>query len=174
MKGSPWSDLMRATEACIEKRISYSQGSQSTESSKDKVTIVNYSSTAEVMCSDVLITDQPHKKIVFRGGGTNFGAGLSLVRKQMKKMKGKYVPVLLFMSDGGCANGEVEIKQIAEEIKDVQIFVIGFGNNCCQSKMQNMAAISGGQYHFGVDGVNLVSVFETISEELSTTTFALS
>jgi len=78
------------------------------------------------------------------------------------------------MSDGGCSNGEAEIQLIAKQFPNIQIYVIGFGTGCNTAKMQNMANITGkGKYLFGSDGVNLVSAFETISTELTTTTFSL-
>eukprot|EP01088_Endostelium_zonatum_P000651 TRINITY_DN108_c0_g1_i1.p1 TRINITY_DN108_c0_g1~~TRINITY_DN108_c0_g1_i1.p1 ORF type:complete len:2468 (-),score=279.40 TRINITY_DN108_c0_g1_i1:30-7379(-) len=172
MRGAPWDELIRAVEASINKRISMYQHEGKTPN--DLVTIVNYSDVAVVKCRKEKITNNPQDRTQFCiGRGTDFAAGLTATYNEMKNNEDEYLPVLLFMSDGGSSNGEKEIVQISREFKDknVQIYVIGFGRGCNSNKMQNMANISGGKYFYGNDGEGLTSAFETISVELTTTVF---
>eukprot|EP00324_Dicrateria_rotunda_P004561 CAMPEP_0206160868 /NCGR_PEP_ID=MMETSP1474-20131121/7176_1 /ASSEMBLY_ACC=CAM_ASM_001110 /TAXON_ID=97495 /ORGANISM="Imantonia sp., Strain RCC918" /LENGTH=113 /DNA_ID=CAMNT_0053562475 /DNA_START=42 /DNA_END=380 /DNA_ORIENTATION=- len=103
----PWEDLLKGLKAFIDRRL--------TCSTEDLVTIINYSSDAEVQCRGVSILDEPHTKTSFRGGNTNFAAGLQCIETEMEKIENGYEPVLVFMSDGGCKNGDVEMERIAKD-----------------------------------------------------------
>lgn len=168
---SDWKSLMNALEAFINRRIEICKNSGI--QSKDVVTIVNYSSYAEVMCSGVDINNNPENRTRFRSGGTNFSVGLNLVATQMRNCESDYHPVLVFMSDGGCDNGDAEIKQISAEFapKKIKIFVFGFG--CCSTnKLKHMANISGGEFYYGKDAAQLKAEFEAISTKVSSISFS--
>ena len=173
MKGSPWNDLIAAVQGFISKRIELCRGAGCEPT--DLVTIVNYSSTATVSARNVPILDSPEKSVVFRSGGTSFKVGLDTVRLEIEKIQSGYTPILIFMSDGGSSDGEHEIQLLSRDFgaNGLQIFVVGFGGGCVEDKLKKMATISGGQYFFGKNGVELKSSFESISSKLSTTTLTM-
>jgi len=173
MRGSPWNDLMEAVIAFISKRIELCK--EAGCEPVDKVTIVNYSSSACVSARAVPILQSPEKTVQFRGGGTSFKVGLDTVRLEIEKIEPGLTPVLIFMSDGDSRDGELEIQLLSRDFgaNGLQIFVVGFGSGCKTEKLNTMARISGGQYLFGKNGVELKSSFETISTKLSTKTMTL-
>lgn len=121
------------------------------------------------------INNNPAQFIKFRSGGTDFDAGLSLAYPELQNTPAGETPVLLFMTDGGCHNGENWIKKIQTDLapKGIQIYIIGFGAGCSVKKLENMALLSGGKFVHGKNGINLKSEFETISISLSTKTMSL-
>ena len=139
------------------------------------MTVINYSSSAKVTCQNKAITSFHPEKIKFRGGGTDYAVALRAAYQEISQLQQGFIPVLLFMSDGGCGNGEKEIQQIRSQFDNLGliIFVIGFGYGCSEDKLRNMAIISNGQYYFGQDAPTLKSEFEAISVKLSTGSFAL-
>jgi len=173
MQGSPWTSLVTAVKGFVKKRIAMCQAAYSTP--EDLVTIINHSSTSQIMCSNIPITENPASYCQFRGGGNSFRIAFNTAYTEIQKVRAGYTPVLLFMTDGGCAGGEAEIQQIATDFSalNIQIFVIGFGEGCDVKKLKNLSAISGGTYFFGYSGAQLISNFEQISTQLSTTTYAL-
>jgi len=172
MSGSPWNDLMAAVNAFIQKRIELCQNSG--YPIEDLVTVVNYSGNGRVVLTNEIITSNPQRKINFNSGGTNFAEGLKTVIQCLNGANlAGYTPCLLFMSDGGCSNGEAEMKLIRNQNPNMKIFVIGFSSGCDRGKMNNMAQCGGGQFFFGADGSQLKSEFETISIKISGGVLAL-
>ena len=167
---SYWSSLMNALVAFISTRIEMCKNSGIP--AEDLVTIVNYSNNAQVMCNGVDINKNPEKQTHFRSGGTDFAVGLNLVAAQMRNCATNYQPVLVFMSDGGCGNGDAEIKQISTEFapRNVKIFIVGFGC-CATNKLKHMANISGGEFYYGKDAAQLKAEFEAISTKVSSISF---
>jgi len=66
------------------------------------------------------------------------------------------------MSDGGCGNGEAEMQQLPTLFKTLKTFTIGFSAGCDRKKLENMAKLANGEFHFGTDGAQLKNAFETI------------
>merc|ERR1719238_657423 len=147
-----WNSLMDAVRGFIQRRIEMCANAAAI--AEDLVTIVNYSSTAQVMCKGIDINKNPETHTKFRSGGTDFGVGLELVMGEMKNLQADYQPVLVFMSDGGSGTGDAEIKKISEEYanRNIDIFLIGFGSGCNETKLKTMEKISGGKYYFGANG----------------------
>jgi len=172
MAGSPWKDLIAAVEAFISKRIDFC--AKGGVPAKDLVTIINHNSNPEVMCSGLAITANPESKTRFRSGGNDFSACLKKCIELIAQIDFTYfTPVLLFMSDGGCDNGEKEVVELHIRFPTLKVFTIGFGGGCDKNKLANMANLAGGEYHFGTDGAELKKAFETISTKISTTKFAM-
>ena len=161
MGGKPWRDLMAGVKAFLDRRLSHSN--------QDLVTIVNYSDSAEVKCRNINILDEPHTKTSFRGGCTDFAAGLQCVENEMKNIGDSYEPILVFMSDGGCNNGDVEIERIAKDFakKNIQVFVLGFGSGCDQNRLKRLSSKGNGQYFFGANAAELKEEFEEMSDIIS-------
>jgi len=168
MYGQPWKDLMTAVIAFIDRRIAMCTNAGA--AAEDVVTILNHASQTEVMCENEIITSHPETKTKFRSGGNDFKKCLEKCHELITKADcATYTPVLLFMSDGGCSNGEAEIQTLANTFPTLKIFMIGFGRGCDQKKLENMAKISRGQFFYGIDGAQLKSEFESISSQISKT-----
>jgi len=167
MSGTPFDDLKKAVKAFLEKRIAMVATNGGL--CDDLVNIVNYGSVGRIVCEQQLINSSPNNKITFNSGGTDFAAGLSVVLQQMSRHKTQqgYTPVLLFMSDGGCGNGEQEMTTLKTQYPDTLVFVIGFSSGCDLNKMNKMATAGKGQFFFGADGVQLTQQFENISVKIS-------
>jgi len=79
-----------------------------------------------------------------------------------------YTPVLLFLSDGECSNGDNEMKQLfnAHTGNGLQVFVLNFCGN--QQRLQILAGICGkqGKFFNSVDGIALEKTFVSIEEQL--------
>eukprot|EP01126_Amoeba_proteus_P066083 TRINITY_DN9500_c0_g1_i1.p1 TRINITY_DN9500_c0_g1~~TRINITY_DN9500_c0_g1_i1.p1 ORF type:complete len:300 (-),score=61.90 TRINITY_DN9500_c0_g1_i1:91-990(-) len=172
MSGQPWNDLIRAVAAFCSKRIAMVSSKGGTP--QDLVTIINHNHMAEIMCKNQPITSNPERHSRFRSGGNDFSRVLCVADQEISNCAfNTYLPVLLFMSDGGCGNGEREIEMLAKKFPSLKVFTIGFGSGCDNRKLQNMANLTGGTFAFGNDGPSLVSTFETISVKLSETKFTL-
>src|SRR3990167_5052221 len=169
MGGAPWIDLVSAVSAFIKKRLDFfvAEGIQP----GDLVTIVNYSNSAQVMCRSQPINTNPERHTRFRGGGTCFSTGLAAVYNEMKNdwaQDKTRVPVLLFMSDGGSSDGELQMQMISSDFSScgLKLFTVGFGSACSKQKLESLAHIGGGKYFFGKDGASLKSEFESICAEI--------
>eukprot|EP01125_Pyxidicula_operculata_P009849 TRINITY_DN3246_c0_g1_i1.p1 TRINITY_DN3246_c0_g1~~TRINITY_DN3246_c0_g1_i1.p1 ORF type:complete len:2508 (+),score=513.73 TRINITY_DN3246_c0_g1_i1:49-7572(+) len=166
MGGQPWADLMKAVHAFLTKRDEMCRSNG--YASEDFVTCVNYASSARVIFRNEKINTNLHSKITFASGGTDFAAGLKMVHSEMKQANlSGFTPCLLFMSDGGSGNGEVEMQNLVKEFPSTKVFVIGFGSGCDRNKMTKMAQLGNGQFMFGTDGTQLKAEFETISIKIS-------
>jgi len=163
-----WSSLMDAVRAFISRRIEMCE--KAGILSKDVVTIVNYSCSAQVMCENAPLDLSVTNHTYLRGGGTDFKVGLQLTYDQMAKATDTHAPVLLFMSDGGCANGNEEIQMIARDFSP-EVFVFGFSKHCAAQKLETMARIAGGRYYEGSTAVELKECFEEVSTRVSSVSF---
>jgi len=163
-----WSSLMDAVGAFISRRIEMCEKAGS--SSKDVVTIINYSCSAQVMCENAPLEESVVERTHYRGGGTDFKVGLDLTYDQMAKASDTHTPVLLFMSDGGCGSGNQEIQIIARDFSP-EVYVFGFSKHCSATKLETMARIAGGQYFEGTTAVELKARFEEVSTKVSSVSF---
>jgi len=172
MSGQPWKDLILAVTAFITKRIEMCEANSCVP--LDLVTIVNYGSAGRVIFQDEKISNLKqvdlYSRIPFADTGTNFAAGLKEVMKCIGQTKfSEYTPCLIFMSDGGCGNGEKEMEEIQTLYgpNKLQVFVVGFSSGCDRSKMTKLATLGGGQFFFGSDGAELKAQFQDISVKIS-------
>jgi len=166
MHGEPWDNLIDAVAALLGKRIALCLASHYT--CEDVITIINHSHNCEVMCRARSIHDSPEKTSRFRSGGNNFKIILDTCRQEFQNMdREDYVPVLLFMSDGGSNDGEPEMQSMVAEMPEIVVKTIGFSSGCDQAKMQRLADLGHGTYHYGEDAVSLKSEFQNISHALS-------
>jgi len=163
-----WKDLIAAVKAFIQRRKDMC--AKAGCSPDDRITIINYSSDAKLMCSNEVMEVTTADKTQFRNGGTNFKAGLKMAHTQMSSNGDNHKPVLVFMSDGGCNNGNHEIQIIARDYSP-DIFIFGFSKHCARDKLKTMAIISGGEYYEGTDAAELKAVFEEVSTKVSSVSF---
>jgi len=163
-----WKHLMKALEAFVNRRIAVcnSAGAQV----NDLATIVNYSHTAQVMCSATPVTSDIAKHTKFRSGGTDFGIGLQVTHQEMSKCGSSYQPVLVFMSDGGSNTGDSEMQKIATDFEPVA-FVFGFGKSCDSQRLKTLATLARGEYYEGANGAELKAAFVEVSTKVSTVSF---
>ena len=108
----------------------------------------------------------------FKGGGTSFSGALSSVDKILvANDHDQYLPVLLFLSDGECQDGDLEIIQLASNYGPhrLQVFVVGFGvGQKERERLQQLASHGNGKYLESADNLKeLLQVFEKISEDIS-------
>lgn len=166
MSGQPWIDLIDAVRTFLTDRIA--QCLAAGHNCTDVVTIINHSSTCQVMCRAESIHNSPEKKSRFRSGGNDFKAILDVCYKEFQAMdRATYTPVLIFMSDGGCSNGDPEMSRLVADMPDIVVKAIGFSPGCDQVKMKRLAKLGKGEYYFGENALSLKSEFENISAALS-------
>lgn len=170
MKGQPWTELLDAVSAFISKRIECCNTNGCPV--QDLVTVVNYSTDARVVIDSEPITTDLVQHITFKGGLTNFSAGLSLVMDCITNSSPQtsgFVPCVVFMSDGGCApgNGTTEMASIIQQYPTAQVFVIGFGAGCNRPTLTELADLGKGTFYFSADGAQLKDEFKKVSETIS-------
>ena len=118
-----WYDLVSAVELFLNQR--------KRQSSSDKNSVVVYTSEAYTVAEFESIADFDMNCLRFIGGHTNFGVALN----KAYMLIGKYItdqiaPVLIFMSDGQCGNGDLEMDRIAQKYRvanNLQVYTLGFG-----------------------------------------------
>jgi len=123
MSGTPWSDLCVAVDKFISNRIS--------KSSKDVVSIVIHNSTTRIACEQVKITDKPQSYLSFASGGNDFSEAFRKANEVISRTDFKnYIPLLLFLSDGGDSTGEKEIETISKQYHSngLVFYSIAFGS----------------------------------------------
>jgi len=171
MTGQPWKDLMAAVSAFIDKRIELCNANHCP--TEDLVTVVNHATTARIVFREQKITSKPQTSIDFRSGGNDFAVAFNTALPVILGTRAGFTPCLIFMSDGGCGNGEAEMEKIRAQCPTLQVFVVGFGSGCARDKLSNLAKIGGGAFFFGADGLQLKTEFEVISTKLSGGVMAL-
>jgi len=166
MSGQPWIDLIDAVRTFLTDRIA--QCTAAGQTCADVVTIINHSHSCQVMCRAESIHNSPETKSRFRGGGNDFKAILDVCYKEFKEMdRETYTPVLIFMSDGGCGNGDTEMSRLVADMPEIIVKTIGFSPGCDKQKMERLANLGNGEYYFGENALSLKSEFENISAALS-------
>jgi len=156
-----WTALIGAVNTFIQSR--------SQANARDIVTIIEYDNSAYIQCESQPLqgTDFGRMLRLF-GGGTNFEVGLSAAKKIIDGSNHKaYTPVLLFLSDGECKNGEAEMKQIYQAHQRNQLIVrtLGFCDGG-QKKLEDLAKLGGGQFMNSINGIQLEKTFKDIATQL--------
>jgi len=149
MAGQPWTDLLNAVKAFINKRIECCNSNGCPV--EDQVTVVNYATTARGVITGQPISPNLVNSIGFNGGGTNFAAGLNQIKAvitQSAPQNSGFIPCLIFMSDGECSKGDSEMEELIRRIPNIQVFVIGFGSGCYRPRMARLAEKGKGQFFF--------------------------
>jgi len=108
MSGQACQDLMAAVQQFIMKRLEYYQ--QAGTPCGDLITILNYSCSTQVSVNAQSLTSTVANSVPFRGGGTDFSVAMNKTHELLRKCGTERNLALMFMSDGGCSNGEKEIQ----------------------------------------------------------------
>eukprot|EP00899_Mesostigma_viride_P022218 jgi/Mesvir1/3180/Mv16338-RA.1 len=163
MRGRPWQDLLQAVSSFVKERVD--NGGQ------DLVSVVVYSSTANVTCEGIPISNCP-MRLPCIGRGTDFAAALTTAAEVMERVHaregGVYQPLLLFMSDGQCRNGIAEMRQLQARFGPggLIVYTVGFGSSNF-STLKSLAHTGQGKFQRSVNGIALVNSFAQIASSLS-------
>lgn len=167
MMGQPWRDLETAVVSFLQKRLAVS--------SHDLVSIVIHNHVARIACEQRHITSNPEQFMRFGGGNNDFAAAFQVSNEVLSRTDfTKYTPMLLFLSDGGCGNGEIEATEIGRRYlsKGLVYYTIAFGSRAFQTKLQNLATLGGGQFVYSPDGIALSNAFVEVASKLSSVALA--
>ncbi len=97
MHGNPWNDLMGAYQHFLDTR-------KNDQGQEDLVTVIPFSSRPRTECELVKISSAP-RRISFNSRGTAFAPALRHSAGAISRTPPNYVPVMIFMSDGGDNSG---------------------------------------------------------------------
>jgi len=155
-----WLALLGAVKTFINKRR--------LANARDIITIIEYDNAVHLQCESQMLSTNFDQLLHLFGGGTNFSVGLAAAQKVLQKNKHDiYTPVLLFLSDGECNNGEIEMSQISAAHKQHGLVVrtLGFCDGGA-AKLQQLATLGGGQFINSIDGIQLEDTFKQIAVAL--------
>ena len=162
MRGQPWQDVMVSTKSFMRSRGSVSTG--------EKYSIVIYGSRALVgeEFQDVANFNPQSMTTLDAGGGTNFSVALSTADEVISRhLDENCNPVLVFMSDGGCSNGDTEMAELARKYlveHKLKVYTIGFG--CVDfNKLKQLAYQGGGKFIECTEAIDLKHTFIQIASE---------
>ncbi|KAL4118205.1 hypothetical protein PRIC2_010532 [Phytophthora ramorum] len=166
MSGRPWSDLMAAWHEYVYNRVADG-------ATLDLVSIVTFDNYAQIEYEAQNITTMTQADIRYRGGGTNYAAGLRSASEVLSRVNfDVYKPVVVFFSDGHPFD-PLQGEQLARHIRGcyekngLQAFAVGFGS-INLSILERVAEKLGGTYHHVLTGNELKATFFSISASLST------
>jgi uncharacterized protein YegL len=166
MSGSPWRNLMAAWNEYIHNRIADG-------ASLDLVSVVTFDNYAQIEYEAQNITTMTRASILYRGGGTNYAAGLRSANEVLSRVNFEvYKPTVVFFSDGHPAD-PMQGEQLAAHIggcyekNGLQAFAVGFGS-INLTVLERVAEKMGGSYHHVLTGNELKATFYSISASLST------
>ena len=163
MDGQPWQDVMASTKSFMRSRGSVSNS--------EKFSIVIYGSYAFVVkeFQDVAnFTKQSMTAGLDVGPGTNFSAALSTADQVISRhLDENCNPVLVFMSDGICSNGDAEMTEISRKYlveHKLKVYTIGFGS-VDFNKLKQLAYRGGGKFIECTEAIDLKHTFIQIASE---------
>ena len=155
-KETRWTALVGAVKTFINKRRM--------ANARDIVTIVEHDHKFYNMCEAQPLDTNFESYLQFYSGGNDFAVALSGCKQIIDRNDHQsYVPLLLFLSDGGCGNGEREMEQIGNEHKKNGLILKCLGYcDAGVEKMKGLANLGGGEFINSVDGIQLESTFGAI------------
>ncbi|KAG3141837.1 hypothetical protein PC129_g16155 [Phytophthora cactorum] len=166
MNGRPWSDLMAAWKEYVYNRIADG-------ATLDLVSVVTFDNSAQIVYEAQNITTMTNARIQYRGGGTNYAAGLRSANEVLSRVNfDAYKPAIVFFSDGHPCD-PLQGEQLATHIKGcyekngLQAFAVGFGS-INLNMLERVAEKLGGSYHHVLTGNELKATFFSISASLNT------
>ena len=136
-----WNDVVTAVQSFIRRRRQMA--------TQDMITVELYTDTTEVVAEYQTIHDFDISSMKFMGGKTNFDRALSVANQLIgRHLKNGFVPVLIFMSDGQCGNGELEMEKIAQNYRlqhNLKVYTLGFGK-INFTKLKELARVGHGDH----------------------------
>ncbi|KAF1782252.1 P-loop containing nucleoside triphosphate hydrolase [Phytophthora cactorum] len=166
MNGRPWCDLMAAWKEYVYNRIADG-------ATLDLVSVVTFDNSAQIVYEAQNITTMTNARIQYRGGGTNYAAGLRSANEVLSRVNfDAYKPAIVFFSDGHPCD-PLQGEQLATHIRGcyekngLQAFAVGFGS-INLNMLERVAEKLGGSYHHVLTGNELKATFFSISASLNT------
>ncbi|CAK4103689.1 unnamed protein product [Aphanomyces euteiches] len=163
MNGDPWIDLTEAVNGYLLDHVKM-KGIDC----GDLVSVVTFSSGAEISFEGKSLASMLNTPIHFRDGGTNYDAGLRCVNEVLSRNSNStHSPVLLFFSDGyptAGYNGE-SIADLIVANHNLESYVVGFGK-ASKVCLKNLAKRLDGSYYKAVTSIDLFNTFKSISESV--------
>jgi uncharacterized protein YegL len=168
MSGTPWAELSAAYQGFLNRR-------DNDQGANDFFTVVQFSTTARPTCKRQPLAQTP-RTLAFGGGGTNYYAGLNEADKEIANDKSTSTVVMIFMSDGGDTNKQQDPIATMRQIKqkyanhNFKCHTVGFGNDVkagtsAAQLLTNLASAGGGEMHYALTGLELLSVFGKIAAD---------
>ena len=166
MSGEPWKHLLQAVDAFAADRMLKCE--QTGKICNDLLSVICYEDNACVVVDNIPLQKDisPLLVNITPRGGTSFAAGISMSISQYEKNDmGGRTPVFLFMSDGGCSDGDNEMINLNAKFSasGMKVFVVGFGNGVDEKRLRRLADLCSGHYYFGATGDLLKHEFERIA-----------
>ncbi|EEY54218.1 uncharacterized protein PITG_07817 [Phytophthora infestans T30-4] len=166
MNGQPWNDLMAAWKEYVYNRIADG-------ATLDLVSVVTFDNSAQIVYEARSITTVTNARIQYRGGGTNYAAGLRSANEVLSRVNfDMFKPAIVFFSDGHPCD-PLQGEELATHIRGcyerngLQAFAVGFGS-INLNMLERVAEKLGGTYHHVLTGNELKATFFSISASLST------
>jgi hypothetical protein len=103
----------------------------------------------------------------FKGGGNCFRLAFEKTLEVLQKGPPDLPPAVLFMSDGGCDDGEPELQKIVSAFPGVKVDTLAFGTGADKKKLQALADIAGGKMKFADTSTSLRHKFAEVASGLS-------
>ena len=162
MSGQPWQDVMESAKSFM-----LSRGSVSTTEKYSIVIYGNYALVGEEF-QDVANFNPQSMTTLDAGGGTDFSVALSTADEVISRhLDENCIPVLVFMSDGDCYNGDAEMAELARKYlveHKLKVYTIGFGS-VDFDKLKQLAYRGGGKFIECTEAIDLKHTFIQIASE---------
>jgi len=170
MAGVPWSDLMIAYRAFLNKRM-HNQGGEG-----DLVSIVMFS-PSEIVGPIIQSIGAAPTSLPFRGSATDFYPAMLDGEKCLALTPPNKSPVVIFMSDG-CSEDYKDAAKVSTRMFDyceaknmsLEIHTIAFGSSAKKEPLR-IVATPRGQFHDAPTGLDLKKIFLKIAEGESSRDF---
>jgi hypothetical protein len=117
--GQPWHDLVEAVRSFLQLRQD--------AGAEDMVSLILFNDKARCACKVIPLAGclaRLGNFLQMRGGGTAFGPALSLAHQVMAAslQQSEYLPLVMFMSDGGSSDGEPEMVRVQVSLHFPEVF----------------------------------------------------
>ena len=162
MQGDPWRALIDSTTSFMNSRRILA--------TSDKYSIILYDHASYLIqqFQDVATFDSTVLSRYIAGGKTNFSAAIAMSDRVIGDyLDARTIPILVFMSDGNCNNGENEMAELARKYTvnhKLEVYTIGFGNANFE-KLKQLARVGKGRYIECPEEIDLEHTFVQIASE---------
>ena len=161
---SRWTVLQRAYIHCLKQR-------EMDQGNDDIVSVIQFSSNAQIMLQGRTIADARNSALHSRGGGTYYDTGLrecENIISNSVNTGSTTTPVVIFMSDGLDSSGH-DVARIVQKMKADHsskgfiLHTVGFGRDAAGSTLGDMAVSGGGKYWAAKNASELTKAFQSIT-----------
>ena len=158
-----WNSLVKAVKSYL--------GVRSGMGVQDRISIIIHNSQSRVFCNSKplseCVRDIDALFNEFKGGGNCFGLAFLKTLEVLQQGPQDLPPAVLFMSDGGCNDGEPELRQIVSTFPGVTVDTLAFGSGADKTKLQALANIAGGTMKYADSSTSLRNKFAEVASGLS-------